>query len=432
MTIARVRGQSGVLGRLRGIVRAARIDVGPLRRYRDFRLLFCASAVSLFGSFVTMVAAPLQMKRLTDSFVAVGLIGVAEFVPLVTLGLWGGAVADAYDRRRVVVIAQLAELAATAGLLANAVLPRPHSWVIFVAAALAAAGVAVRRPSQDALAARLVAHEDQPAANALRGIEYNLGAVVAPGLGGLVATYSMPLAYGIDAATFVVALSLLVRMQSPAAGAREPVSISGIGAGIRYAVGRRDLLGTYLVDIVAMTFAMPEAVFPFLADTLHEPRALGLLYSAGAVGGILAALSSGWTRRVHRHGMAIAFAAAGWGAALALAGLTTQLVIVLACLATAGFADEISGIFRMTMWNQTVPDELRGRLAGIELLSYTSGPSLGNARAGAMGQLAGVRFSIGVGGLLCVFGVAITTACLPAFRRYDARTDPHTAALRRP
>jgi MFS family permease len=416
--------------RLRRMLRAARVDVGPLRRYRDFRLLFTASTISLFGSFVTMVAAPLQMKQLTDSFLAVGLIGVAEFVPLVTLGLWGGAAADAYDRRRVVLIAQLVELAATGTLLGNALQPHPRPWLIYAAAVLAAAGVAVRRPSQDALVARLVAHEDQPAANALSGIEYNLGAVIAPGIGGLIATYSMPLAYGLDSVTFVIALTLLVRMRVPASALREPVSMSGIGAGIRYAVGRRDLLGTYLVDIVAMSFAMPEAVFPFLADALHEPRALGLLYSAGAVGGIAAAVTSGWTRRVHRHGMAIALAAGGWGAAMAFAGLTSHLIVVLVFLAAAGFADEVSGIFRGTMWNQTVPDELRGRLAGIELLSYTSGPSLGNLRAAAMGQLGGVRFSIGVGGLLCLLGVAVTTTCLPAFWHYDERTDPHAAARR--
>lgn len=407
------------------------MDLGPLRRYRDFRLLFGASAISLFGSFMTMVAAPLQMKQLTGSYVAVGLIGLAEFVPLVTLGLWGGAIADAYDRRRVVLAAQVVELLATGALLTNALLPHPHVWVLYVAAAVAAAGMAVRRPSQDALAARLVAYEDQPAANALNAVEFNLGAIVAPGLAGLVATYSMPLAYGLDAASFVIALALLVRLAPPPPGAREPVSLRGIATGVRYAFGRRDLLGTYAVDVVAMMFAMPEAMFPFLADALHAPRALGLLYSAGAVGGMLAAVTSGWTRQVHRHGAAIALAAAAWGAAMALVGVADGLVLVLVCLTLAGAADEISGIFRGTMWNQTVPDELRGRLAGIELLSYSSGPTLGNARAGAMGQLGGVRFSIGVGGLLCVAGVALTTALLPEFWRYDDRTDPHAAAMRR-
>jgi MFS family permease len=208
------------------------------------------------------------------------------------------------------------------------------------------------------------------------------------------------------------------------------VSLRGIGEGIRYAISRRDLLGTYLVDIVAMAFAMPEAMYPFLADTLHHPHALGLLYSAGAVGGVLATLTSGWTARVHRHGLAIVLAALGWGGGMALAGVAPGLWLVLGCLALAGAADMISGVFRGTVWNQTIPDHLRGRLAGIELLSYSSGPTLGNARAGLMAQAGGVRFAIGAGGLLCVGGVALTAAVLPDFLRYDARTDASAVAER--
>jgi len=182
--------------------------------------------------------------------------------------------------------------------------------------------------------------------------------------------------------------------------------------------------------IVAMAFAMPQALFPFLADQLHHPGALGLLYSAGAVGGVFASVTSGWTARVHRHGLAIVLAATGWGVGMALAGLATSFVPVLVFLAVAGGADTVSGVFRSTVWNQTIPDELRGRLAGIELLSYSSGPTLGNARAGLMARWGGVRWSIGLGGALCVAGVALTAVALPSFLRYDSRTDPHALAER--
>jgi MFS family permease len=408
--------------RWRRIVGLVGMDVTPLRRYRDYRLLTASGAVSLFGSYITMVAAPLQMKQLTGSYIAVGLIGVAEFVPMIGCGLWGGAIADSHDRRRVVVVTEFAQLIFSAGLMVNALLPNPQVWLIFVMAAGAGAGGALQRPSLDALVPRIVDREHQTAANALIGLQHNGGAILGPALGGVLATVSLPGAYGVDVASFVISLLFLVQVRPvpPAEGAGS-VSLAAIWAGVRYAAGRRDLLGTYVVDIVAMSFAMPVALFPFLADQLHAPGALGLLYSAGAVGGVIATLTSGWTARVHRHGLAIVIAAAGWGIGMALAGIAPGLWLVLACLVLAGAADLISGIFRSTVWNQTVPDELRGRLAGIELLSYTSGPTLGNARAAVMAQAGGVRFSIGAGGLLCVAGVAATAVLMPALARYDNR-----------
>ena len=410
---------------------AVRMDLTPLRASRNFRLVFTASLISMFGSFVTMVAAPLQLKELTGSYVAVGLVGFVEFVPLVVFGLWGGAVADALNRHRVVIVAELTQLVLSAALAANALLPTPQIWPIYAAAAGSAAATAVQRPSLDAFVPRLVTYTQQPAANALTSLQYDAGAVIAPALGGVLAAASLPAAYGVDVATFVISATLLLRVRPPATTtARVRVNLAAIGEGIRYAVRRRDLLGTYLVDIVAMAFAMPQALFPFLADELHQPQALGLLYSAGAVGGVVAALTSGWTARVHRHGLAIVLAATGWGAGMALAGLSTGLLAMLLCLAVAGAADTISGVFRSTVWNQTIPDELRGRLAGIELLSYSSGPTIGNARAGVMARLGGVRFSIGVGGVLCIGAVGLVAALLPSFVRYDARTDAHAVRER--
>jgi MFS family permease len=279
---------------------------------------------------------------------------------------------------------------------------------------------------------RVVRHDRLPAASVLLGFKWNFGAIAGPALGGLIATSAgVAAAYAVDFATFLVSLLLLRRMR--AAPPREdaaPASLSSILEGARYALRRPDLTGTYLVDIAAMIFAMATALFPFIADEFHAEESLGLLYSAGAVGALAASLTSGWTRRVHRHGLAVIIAALGWGAAVALTAVAPSIAVVLVCIAVAGAADMISGIFRMTIWNQTIPDEYRGRLAGIELLSYSTGPMLGNARAGLMAQLGGLRFSLGAGGLLCVGAVAALAALLPGFRDYDARTDEHALAER--
>lgn len=418
---------SGV-GRWRALAARVVMDTTPLRLHRDYRRLFVAGAVSSFGAYVTLVAAPLQLARLTDSFLVVGALGLVELVPLVVFGLIGGAIADSADRAVVARRCQAVLVLTSGGLLVNAVLGHPRVWLVFVLAAVAAAAEAVQRPSVEAMIPRLVPRDTLPAANALAGLQGSAGQVVAPALGGLLAAASLPLAYAVDTATAAVALGLLVQLPSvrPLGGGTRP-SLRGIGVGMRYALSRQELLGTYVVDIVAMTLAFPSAVFPFLARDLG-PSALGLLYSAGGVGAVLVTLTSGWMGRVHRHGLAVAVAALSWGAAVGLAGLAPGLWPVLALLVVAGAADMVSGIFRDIVWSQTIPDELRGRLAGIELLSFTTGPSLGNGRAGLMASWGGARFSMSLGGLLCVGGVTVATALLPRFRRYDNRTAPPVRA----
>lgn len=402
-------------------------DLGPLRDSRDFRLLMASGVITMFGSFIAMVAVPFQMKELTGSYLAVGLVSLAEFVPMVICGLWGGAIADALDRRRVIVLSELGLLVTSLLLMVNALAPHPQVWVLYVVGALSTGIASLQRPSMEALIPQVVRHDQLNAAAVLTSLRWNFGAIVAPAAGGLLVTaFGAAVAYGVDAVTFVVSLVLLWRMSpAPAAHDAAPPSLKSLVEGVRYAWGRSDLMGTYLVDIAAMVFAMSTALFPFLADQLGVPGALGLLYSASSVGSLIASLTGRWTERVHRHGLGVILSAAVWGAAVALAAAIPNVWAVFACLALAGAADMISGIFRSTMWNQTIPNELRGRLAGIELLSYASGPMLGNARAGLMAQLGGARFSLGVGGLLCVGAVAALGVVLPKFRRYDARTDEH-------
>jgi MFS family permease len=410
------------------------IDLGPLRRYRDFRLRTIAASVSSFGAFFTMIAVPIQIKQLTDSTVAVGLVGAAEFVPIVVVGLLGGAVADRFDRRTVVLLSELAALLCTALLLANALLPSPRLWPIYLVAAAAVSADAMQRPSLDAMLPRYVPHAEIPAASMVNNQCWGLANIAGTVLGGVLASYDVRLAYAVDVASFAVSLLVFLRLTPLPRTVAEVVpgvraTLASVGEGIRYAAGRKDLLGTYLIDTIAMTTAMPTALFPFFAAELHASHAVGLLYAADSIGGLLAGVVSGWVRRVHRHGLAIIVAALCWGAAMGLAGLMPSLWLVLVLLACAGAADMVSGTFRGIIWDQTIPDELRGRLAGIELLSYSIGPTLGNARAGAM-AVGGVRFSIASGGALCVLGVGAAAAALPRFRSYDTRTDEFALAER--
>ncbi|TGA95261.1 MFS transporter, partial [Streptomyces palmae] len=407
-------------------------DLSPWRSSRDFRLMWTAGLVTAFGSFLTLVALPLQIKELTGSTLAVGAIGAVELVPLIVCGLYGGALADAVDRRRLILLTEIGLGLLSAVLLVNSLLPDPMLWPLYVVAALVSALTGLQRPAIDAVVARIVPHDQLTAAAALNGLRWQLSAIAGPSLAGVVVAFAgVSTAYGLDVVTFAVSCLLAVRLSAapPAPGA-EPPSLRGIAEGARYAWRRKELLGTYVVDMAAMLFAFPNAIFPFLADDLDAPWALGLMYAAGSVGSVLVGVTSGWTARVHRHGRMVVLGAAVWGAAMAAAGWFSQVWLVLLCLAVAGGADTVSGLFRSTMWNQTIPDELRGRLAGIELLSYSTGPQLGQVRAGGMAGLTGVRAAVWSGGLACVASVGLLALALPGLLRYDARTDEHAARMR--
>jgi MFS family permease len=412
--------------RWRRALRAVALDAGLLRRRRDYRLLMTGQFVSLAGSELTLVAIMFQTFELTDSSFAVGLIGVAEFVPILVLALVGGALADALDRRRLVMAAEGASVLVAAALVVNATLPDPQLWVLYLCAALMAACDALRRPPLDALIPQLVERDELKAAAAIDFLGYNTGSIAGPALAGvLIATAGVDVTYAVDLATFLVSLAALRAMRTPPPPADAPApSWRSVVEGVRYAVSRQELLGTYLVDMNAMFFGMPLALFPALSQRYGGPEVLGLMYAAPAVGSVVAALASGWTRRVHRHGRAVALAAAGWGLAIAAFGLVEALVPALALLALAGAMDSVSGLFRSTIWNETIPEHLRGRLAGIEMLSYASGPTLGNTEAGAVAALAGLRASVVSGGVLCVLGSVALAIALPRFWAYDARATP--------
>ena len=410
-------------------LRAAAIDVRPLARHRDFRLLWLGQGVSFFGSMITAVALPYQVYSLTHSTFAVGILSLFEIIPSLLLAFVGGALADALDRRRMVQATEMSLALISALLIVNASLPTPRVWALYLAASLMAGLDAVQRPSLDALLPRLVPKEEITAAAALQSLRSTVGMIGGPALGGvLIAVAGLPITYGIDMLTFVASLTALYFMRAvPPAPEAEAPSIRGIVEGLRYALSRQDLLGTYLIDMVAMFFGMPMALFPALAASYGGAGVLGALYAAPAVGSFLATATSGWSSHVHRHGLAIVTAATGWGLAVVAFGLAPSLPIALVFLALAGAADTISGLFRSAVWNQTIPDHLRGRLAGIELISYSTGPSFGNLESGLVGSLFSVRVAIVSGGVLCVVGTLALAAFLPRFLRYDNR--PYLAAV---
>lgn len=414
-------------------LRALRMDTTPLRTSRDFRLLFLAGTVFYFGAMVSYVAIPYQVYTLTGSNFAVGAIGLVELAPILVFGLYGGALADHVDRRRLLVLTGLAQAVFTLVLAVNAFRGDPDVWVIFVVAVALASCSALQRPSREALLPRTVAHDQLPAANALSSLGMQLGLLGGPAVGGLLVAYvGIGWCFVIDVSGLVVASTLYLSMRAyPHREETTPPSLAGIKEGMVYAFRRRDLLGTYFVDIVAMMFAAPVVLFPALAEQVFgQPELLGMLYSAEVVGALAATGLSGWTARVNHHGRAIVLAAAAYGAMIAVAGLMPNIWLVALFFALAGAADMISGIFRSTVWSQTIPEAMRGRLAGIEMLSYSLGPLSGQVRAGVTADLWSVRAAITSGGLACVAGVTITAGILRDFWSYDARTDEHAVAER--
>ena len=401
------------------------IDLTPLKKYKDFRNLWTAGLISYLGSMITYVAMPFQLKEITHSYLAVGVLGVIEIIPLIIFGLYGGVLADSVDRKKMIWATELGALVIVLGLFANSVLPDPKTFVIYIAAALFAVVDGLQRPSMGAILPRLVGHEDLTSASNLLTLRWQLGFILGPTLGGIIfSTFSISVGYGFDILTYLISLIFLAKIRSvlPSSEAEKP-SLAALLEGVRYAFSRQDLLATYIIDLSAMFFAMPNALFPFWADLLHAPWALGLFYAAGIAGAIAVTLTSGWTKTYRFHGRAIIAAAIGWGAAIALSGVTHSLILVLICLAIAGGSDQISALFRQTIWNQTIPDELRGRLAGIELLSYSVGPLAGQLRAASIAAATSLSFSVTSGGLICVLVVAILAIFLPKFRKYDVETN---------
>jgi MFS family permease len=419
-------GQPSRRARIRRLAAGLGPDIALLRRADEFRRLYAGQLWSYAGNSISFVGMPYQAYRLTHSSLVVGLLSFAELVPLVATALLGGALADAVDRRKLITGSQLFLCGSGAALALNAAAWH-QLWLLFLLAVLSTGLYGLQRPSLEALVPLLVSRDELPAAAALTGLLGNAVSLVGPLLGGIaIAAGGLPVAYLADSAACVVALLIFSRMHAtpPPPEAARP-SLSGVADGLRYARSRPELLGTYLIDISAMLFGAPYALFPAIAARLGGPAVLGVLYAAPAAGGLIMSMASGWTSRVSRHGRAIVLAVCGWGAGIAAFGFAPGLWWAVAALAVAGAADMVSGIFRMTMWNQTIPASLRGRLAGLEMISYTTGEPVGNLEAGLVAAATGsVRTAVVSGGVLSVLGAAVVAAALPMLWRFDARDHP--------
>lgn len=402
------------------------LSLAPLKKHRDYRMLYTGQLVSMFGSMITYVAVPYQVFELTHSSFAVGLLGAVQLVPLLIFALWGGAYADAMDRRKLLIVSEIFMMCGSLALAINGMLAHGSVALIFVVSAAMSACNGFHRPALDAMTPRLVDREDLTAVSALNSFRFSLSAIGGPALGGIVIRVAgYPITYAIDVLSFLVSLVSLaaIRQMPPADHAARP-GIQSIVQGLKYAVRRPELIGTYAVDLVAMTFAMPMALFPSMAEAWGGATAAGWLYSAMSLGSLCTSLFSGWTTRVTRHGAAVVVAAAIWAVAIVGLGFAPHLPAAVLCLAMAGAADSVSAVFRGTIWNETIPSDLRGRLAGVEMISYLSGPLLGNARAGWVASISSNMISVVSGGLACFAGVLLCIPILPAFWNYRADRTP--------
>ena len=409
---------SGSSGRVRRLF----LDTTPLREHREFRLLWLGQVVSGMGNQITRIALPFQVYVLTGSTLAIGALVLAQLIPILVFSLGAGSVADAVDRRRLLVITQVGMALTSLALVALALIPSPALIAIYLVAFLAAGLSSVDGPTRSAAIPRLVTPAHLPAAIALNQLNYQAASVVGPAIGGLLlATIGLAGAYTVDALSFVASLAalLVIGPLAPIGRVTRP-GIAAIREGLRYAADRRVILSTFAIDLVAMIFGMPTALFPVLALDVFRvgPIGVGLLAAAPGVGAFFGALLSGWVSGVRQTGRAVALAVIVWGLAIAGFGLATfSFPLALFLLAIAGAADVLSAVFRSMIIQLEAPDELRGRVMSIHMLVVTSGPRMGDLEATGVAALFGAQLSVVSGGLLCLLGVAAVTRAFPELWR---------------
>jgi MFS family permease len=417
-------------------------DISPLRDHPDFRRLWFGNTVSYIGQQMTAMAVALQVYALTGSSFYVGLVGLCTLVPLVAFGLYGGAVADVLDRRRLGLVTATGALAASAALAAVSIAHLRVVAPLYVIVALQAVCFAMNSPARSSMIPRLLPAEQLPAANALASLAGGVGQMAGPMLGGvLVGFWGYQAAYLVDVAAFTASLYAMWRLPAMLPGdvPADPVEDSAEGdaaagpataprrpsvvAGLRYLAARPNLRTTFVSDLAAMVLAQPRVLFPAIAGLWYggDSRTVGLLAAAPAAGALLGSVFSGWLGRVNRQGLAVLVAIASWGAAIAVFGLTRDLVLGLVFLALAGCADTVSMVFRNTMLQAAAPDDMRGRLQGVFLVVVVGGPRLGDFLAGAVSDAFSPATAVIGGGLACIAAITLIGLLQRGFVRYDAR-----------
>jgi MFS family permease len=405
------------------------LDVTPLRRSAAFRRLWFAQGVSFIGTEIAEVALAYQMYQLTGSTLAVGLISLTHLVPLLTLTIIGGALADVFDRRRVMQVQQIGMAAGSLGLAANAALAHPHVWALYVAQLVISSSFSIGVGAQRSMTPQLVQEEHFIAASALNSVTSQFGAVGGPALAGVLIRFvDLKWIYLGDTLSYagaIAAVTLLPRLVAIEDADRP--SWSSIVAGFRYVRNQPVILGFFLVDTNAMIFGMPSALFPAIAaHRFGDPALVGYLYAAPAAGALLVSLLSGPLRHVRRQGVGVVVAASVWGLAIAAFGFAQQFWLALLLLGLAGFGDQISAILRSVMLYRITKKEMLGRVSGIEFMQVAAAPSIGNLEAGALASATSLRFSIVSGGVACVAGCLVLALAFPALVRYDAGADAET------
>jgi MFS family permease len=405
------------------------LDVRPLGN-AAYRRLWLGQGVSLVGFYLTSVAVPVQVYDLTRSSFWVGMLGVVGLVPLIVFGLWGGAVADHMDRRALLVISSCVGWASTLALLVQALAGLDQLWLIMVCVGVQSIGFAVSAPTRGAIVPRLLPLELVQPANTLSFTLNQASTLLGPLVAGaILVRWSYAVAYGIDAVLFTAGLYAALRLPPlpPLEEIQGRPGLRSVIQGLGYLAGRPVLLMSFVVDLIAMGVAMPRAVFPELAATrFGGGGAVGWLYAAIGIGGLVGGLISGWMERVRRQGIALVVAIAIWGLAVAAAGLAGRLWLAVLLLAAGGAADLVSGVFRQTILQTYAPDEMRGRLQGVFIVVVAGGPRLGDLRAGAMAALAGATASWVGGGIACAVLVVVVSLFVPSFLRYEY--DPRRSA----
>lgn len=403
------------------------IDLAPFRASPQFRLLWAGYLVGVLGNQLTIVAVPLQVYTITHSSFDVGLVSLVQLGPLLLGSLWGGAIADTFDRRRLLIGAQLLLATTSVGLALNATGGRPALWPLFVCSACSAGFAGIDVPTRSALVADLVRRESLVSANALWQLLYTVGQVAGPAAGGiLIGRFGVTAVYWIDVATFGVALVCLLALRTERRVREAPrLGLSSLFGGIAYLRGHQVLQGVFLVDLNAMVFGMPRALFPALGLVHFHGSAgtVGLLYAAPGAGAFLGALLSGRVSSVRRQGRAVLVAVTVWGAAITGFGLVHVLWAAVILLGIAGTADVVSAVFRGALIQLLAPEALRGRIQAVQMAVVTGGPRLGDLEAGTVAALAGPVTSVVSGGLACLAGVVVLSRLLPGFRR--ASVVPH-------
>lgn len=399
-------------------------DVGPLVRFPQFRRLWIGQLISILGTQMTVVAVPYQVYRITHSSLDVGLLSLGQVVPLLVGSLLGGSVADALDRRKLLLVTQVLLAGTSGGLALNAGRAHPTLWPIFALTAMAAGVSGVDSPTRSAVIANLVDRPSFPSAAALSQLIFQTGQVVGPAVAGLLlGHFGLGPVYWIDVATFSVGLIAVAGLDPlPPRDGGTRFGLASVVAGFRYLRGRQDLQGTFIIDLDAMIFGMPRALFPALGlGRFHGGAAtVGFLYAAPGAGALVGALLAGWVSRVRHQGRIVLWAVAAWGVAITAFGFSAWLPLALGLLALAGTADVISAVLRNTILQLSVPDGLRGRLSALHIAVVTGGPRLGDAEAGAVAAVVGNQYSVVSGGLACVVGVVLIGWLMPGLRRYDS------------